>query len=104
MAIMLDHIICAYIDCTLKLEDCGPTQQYVNEVEDNFKVFCNRGYWFNHVPDISMSNFICKKGNCNMYKCKNHFIEMKKDIGMARILEISYFARAIVRSRIYIQY
>ena len=32
-------------------------------------------------------------------KCKNHFIEMKKDIGMARIVEISYFARAIARSR-----
>ena len=39
----------------------------------------------------------CLKG----YKCKNHFIELKKDIGMARIIEISYFARAIARSRTY---
>lgn len=56
MANMLDHVTCAYIDCTLKLEDYGPTQQYASEVEDNLKIFGNKGNWVEHVCD---TDFLC---------------------------------------------
>ena len=45
---------------------------------------------------ISELLLVVAAGN-NIYKCKNHFIEMKKDVEMARIIEISYFACTTVR-------